>query len=246
MTSWYRWTNKNCSLTFTLSQSQQLDPIRSDSPNLRIWPRFFQGIAQGLFFSFTLQPWNVPKSPHWQRLLRQRAKPTPFRWEQTGSCAPPAYASCQSCGAAAARRAGKCHCSARRPERRCHPLYRSLFALSWQRRFITAGYASSAPSAKPPPTKQLFHGMDARSLARSLRFCRLRRASVFFARPLCALILWFEVVRKPLSVSVNVFVSSLDSRRFSLRRLCPFVLFSSGFRTPFYSRREFKSNRPGI
>lgn len=45
--------------------------------------------------------------------------------KQTNDCVPPAYVSCQICGAIAFGRVGKCHCLVQRLEQDCHTLCRS-------------------------------------------------------------------------------------------------------------------------
>lgn len=98
----------------------QLHPIESN------WPISLQASNLAAHFCSPCSPETFQNS----HVGSRGAEPTPCTAEQTTSCAPPAYASCQISGASATRHAGKCHCSARRPERRCHPLYRFLFALS--------------------------------------------------------------------------------------------------------------------
>lgn len=175
-------------------------------------------------FRQLFQPWNVAKWAPWSR-----AQLTPFPSQPPTSWVPAAYLSFQISGATATQPAGKCHCSARRPQRRCHPPYRSLFALSRQRQFITAVHAGSALSSKPLPTKQLFQGMDARSLL----FCHLRRFCFPCACVLCVLS-FFDSSSSP---SVSVFVSSLDFTHFSQSSLS----FSSPLHTWLLPESVIKS-----
>lgn len=125
--------------------------------------------------------------------------------EQTSSCAPPADASRQISGATATRRAGKCHCSARSGAViRCTDL-----CLPYP-----DGANPSLPGApaqpRAPHHRQQSNFSTGRMLAR--RASVVCGASVFFARPLCAVLLCLGV-----TASSSPSLSASASRRWISR-----------------------------